>query len=256
MFIINLDELFWNASLEEVQKGYITSSDSNQYICLICGHSFISGYIYKQDETLMDARRAVEAHIKEQHGSMFTYLIGMGKEYTGLTDHQKRLLEFFYYGYSDKQIIEQTDATSTSTIRNQRFKLKEREKQARVFLAIMGLLSEKVSEAERFIDWPRAPLVMDDRFAVTVEENDKILEKYFKQGKDGSLDSFPTKEKKRIAILRHILNRFDRSRVYTEKEVNSILVDVYHDYVLLRRCLIDYGFMERLDDASKYWVHR
>ncbi len=253
---MNLDELFWNASLEEVEKGYTAAADSDQYICLICGQSFVSGYIYKQDETLMDARKAVEAHINEQHGSMFTYLIGMDKKYTGLTDHQKRLLEFFYYGYSDKEIMQQTDATNTSTIRNQRFKLKEREKQARVFLAIMGLWSEKVSEAERFIDWPRAPLVMDERFAVTAEENEKILEKYFRQGKNGILESFPTKEKRRISVIRHILSRFDRSRVYTEKEVNSILADVYHDYVLLRRCLIDYGFMDRLDDGSKYWVRR
>lgn len=57
-----------------------------------------------------------------------------------------------------------------------------------------------------------------------------------------------------MAILRHILKKFAASKNYTEKEVNAILKPIYDDYVLLRRQLIEYGFMERTQDGSSYWI--
>lgn len=37
-------------------------------------------------------------------------------------------------------------------------------------------------------------------------------------------------------------------------EVNEILKAIYSDFAILRRYLIDYGFMERSRDCTKYWV--
>jgi len=250
----NAEELFWNASLEELKKGYIFNQDTGEYLCLICAQSFIQGYIYKQDDELMDACRAVEYHIALQHGSMFAYFLEMDKKYTGLTDNQKQLLDSFYRGYSDREIALQMGVGSTSTIRNQRFKLKEREKQSRVFLAIMELLAERAAQADQFAHMPKSSRLSDDRVTIKEEDKQKMLNKYFKQGTDGPLEIFPTREKRRLLILEHIIKRFNREKTYGEKEVNAILAEVYHDYVLLRRCLIDYGFMDRYDDGSAYWV--
>lgn len=54
--------------------------------------------------------------------------------------------------------------------------------------------------------------------------------------------------------LENTLHRFELSRKYTEKEVNQILKEANPDYVTLRRYLIDYGFLDRYNDGSSYWV--
>jgi hypothetical protein len=118
----------------------------------------------------------------------------------------------------------------------------------------MELLGEQIPKKQSFIDIPRNAKQVDERFAITEQENESILNSYFKQGLNGPLDSFPLKEKKRVAILQHILKKFTANQRYTEKEVNAILKPLYEDYVLLRRLLIDYGFMTRTQDGSSYWL--
>ncbi|SDI45509.1 hypothetical protein SAMN05421868_106204 [Paenibacillus naphthalenovorans] len=55
-------------------------------------------------------------------------------------------------------------------------------------------------------------------------------------------------------IARLLQRRFQPGKRYTEPEVNRILEQVHPDYASLRRYMVDYGFMERLDDGSSYWV--
>ena len=77
----------------------------------------------------------------------------MDKKYTGLTEHQKDLLTYFKQGLTDKEILAELGSASTSTIRSHRFKLKEKEKQARVFLTIMGLVkSENEEGGDHFVN--------------------------------------------------------------------------------------------------------
>lgn len=118
----------------------------------------------------------------------------------------------------------------------------------------MELLGELVPKKQSFIEIPRSSRQVDGRFAITEQENHKILAAYFKQGLEGPLDSFPLKEKKRVAILRHLVKNFEAEKTYTEKEVNAVLMQFYANYVLLRRCLIEYGFMDRTQDGSSYWL--
>ncbi|RYD05882.1 hypothetical protein N752_08280 [Desulforamulus aquiferis] len=118
----------------------------------------------------------------------------------------------------------------------------------------MELLGERVPKKSSFIEIPRNTKMVDDRFAITEEDSKKILGAYFKQGLHGPLELYPLKEKKRVVILRHLIKSFDVDKTYAEKEVNEILKKYYSDYVLLRRNLIDYGFMERTQDGSLYWV--
>ena len=80
----------------------------------------------------------------------------------------------------------------------------------------------------------------------------KVLATYFPQGLDGPLATYPGREKRRLIVLKQLAERFSPHRTYNEKEVNAILSAVYEDHVLLRRQLIDYGFLSRRPDGSEY----
>lgn len=208
-------------------------------------------YPHNNRELFYEARKAMIHHINEEHQSMFDYLVSMDKKYSGISEHQRDLLLYFKQGLADKEIAHNIGG-STSTIRNHRFKLKEKEKQAKVFLAIMTLLEKE--KATNFVPFHKGAKMVDERYAVTQEEKEKVLSTYFRQGLDGPLDTFPSKEKRKIIVLQHILTKFDSSKKYTEKEVNEVLKQVFHDYVTIRRYFIEYGFMERSNDGAAYWI--
>ncbi|MFC7687939.1 DUF2087 domain-containing protein [Ureibacillus sp. GCM10028918] len=247
-------EILWSATLEEMKKGY--REDGNQYTCLLCGERVEKGIIYPEGNVLYEAKRFIRLHVEQAHGSVFEYLVGLDKKITGLTEHQTALLRHFYDGKSDKDIQEEMGIGSSSTIRHHRFVLKEKERQAKTLLAIMELLKEKDQNAPAFVPPHKNATMVDDRYSVTTDEQAKILEKYFTNGLNGPIAKFPPKEKQRIVILRAIVDRFDASAIYTEKEMNAILKEVYEDFVLLRRYLIEYGFFDRKADGSAYWVKK
>lgn len=249
-----LSEIFWNASVEDIKRGYIYRGDTGEYLCLICGRSFTKGIVYPESGVLYEAEKYMEVHIAKEHSSTFEFLLDLDKKYTGLTDHQKNLLRFFHKGYSDSEIVKEQDSGSTSTIRNHRFTLREKEKQAKVFLAIMELLNKKTSKKEGLINVHRSATMTDERYATTEEENEQTLSRYFKTGLEGPLSEFPAREKRKIVVLKHIIKRFELNKKYTEKEVNEVLKSIYPDFATIRRYLIEYGFMDRHDDGSLYWV--
>ncbi len=250
----DVSELFWQASAAEVKQGYRYDEAAGVYICLICGRTFEDGQVYRHGELLYEARKYAAVHIAESHRSVFDFLLSLDKKLTGLTEHQKAVLELFHAGKSDAEVAKELGTGSVSTVRNHRFALRERQKQAKVFLAIMELLAERTPKKTSFIDLPLNTRNVDERFAITAEENEMILAAYLPNGSDGPLKIFPGKEKKRLAILRHIVKYFDPAATYTEKEVNAVLKRFYDDYALLRRYLVDYGFLDRTVDGSKYWI--
>lgn len=91
---------------------------------------------------------------------------------------------------------------------------------------------------------------------ITNQKNDTVIRAYFKHGLNGKLAILPRKESKRLIVLRQLSARFTPGHEYSEKEVNGILSEVYQDYVTLRRNLVEYGFMVRLQDGSKYWAKK
>lgn len=253
---MDISEVFWNSSIEDIKRGYVYDEKKGIYICIICGESFEKGVIYKDADNLYEAEKYMKLHIVKKHGSVFEYLINMNKVYTGLTDIQSEYLAYYKNNFSDKEISEKMGG-SQSTIRNYRFKLREKEKQAKVFLAIMDIVNNeketfKQDKKEELITVHKSANMTDERFAITENEEDKIIKNYFH--KTGHLKEFPSKEKKKIAVLRHILKSFKRGEKYNEKQVNLILKRMYDDYVSIRRALIEYGFMDRKDDCSQYWV--
>jgi hypothetical protein len=133
--------------------------------------------------------------------------------------------------------------------------LKEKEKQARIYLVMMELLKEKNKKAMSMVSPHQTAKMVDDRYNITEAENEKLLKKYFPEGTDGKLSTFSMQEKHKVIVLREIVKHFESGLTYTEKELNEILKEIYeYDYVAIRRYLIEYGFMDRKDDCSLYWV--
>lgn len=251
-FTMELSDMFWNASLEELERGYLEEPDD--YLCLLCGKKIEKGIVYSGEGVLYEASRYIRVHIEQTHGSVFEHLIGLDKRLTGLTDHQNRLLRLFYEGKGDEAIQKELGIGSSATIRNHRFGLREKERQAKVFLTLMELLKTRDRTSPRFIAPHDTARMVDDRYKITPEENDKILERYFPKGPGGPLKTFEMKEKNKLVILRQIAKRFEPDRLYSEAEINAILKTAYPDYVTLRRYLIEYGFMGRKPDGSQYWL--
>lgn len=245
-------EKFWNASLEETKRGYV--EEPEHYVCLLCGTKTEKGVIYQQDGAFYDAEKYMKVHIGKAHESVFDFLIGLDKKITGLSDHQNSLLRLFYQGKSDAEIQREMGIGSSSTIRNHRFVLKEKERQAKVFLVLMELLRGIDKKSTRMVPPHKTAKMVDDRYSVTEDENSKVLERYFPHGLNGPLKTFAMKEKNKLVVLRQIIKRFETNRTYSEKEVNEILKDVYEDFATIRRYFIEYGFMDRKPDGSQYWV--
>ncbi|MEK4713964.1 MULTISPECIES: DUF2087 domain-containing protein [Sporosarcina] len=95
---------------------------------------------------------------------------------------------------------------------------------------------------------------MGERFTITDVEREKVLGNYFKQGLQGPLDVFPSKEKRKYIIAQEIIKQFEVDRMYLEKEINDLLATIYPDFATVRRFLIDYRFMTRSVDGKEYWI--
>ncbi|WP_338754540.1 DUF2087 domain-containing protein [Bacillus sp. FJAT-52991] len=251
---MEISDFFWNASLTELKRGYIEEKDS--YICLLCGKKIEKGVIYPYENMLYEAERYMRVHIESTHQSVFKYLIGLDKKLTGITDHQNQLLRLFYQGKTDKEVQAEMGIGSISTIRHHRFSLKEKERQAKIFLAIMELFKEKDQYAPAFIPPHKTAKMVDDRYDITQEEQEKVIQKFLPEGLEGGLEKFPPKEKQRLIVLREITKNLESERIYDEKELNQILKDIYDDYVMIRRYLIEYGLVDRKADGSQYWLKK
>ncbi len=254
---MDVSEFFWDAQFDELKTGYIEKE--SYFVCLLCGKKIEKGVIYPDEGTLYEAGRYMRIHIEKAHQSIFEYLINLDKRLTGLSDHQKSIINLFYQGKSDAEVQKEMGIGSRSTIRNHRFALKEKERQSKVFLAIMELVKEKnthasANHASAFLSPHETARMVDDRYNVTQEESEEILKKYFPEGTEGPLKTFSIKEKRKLVVLREIAKRFQIGKIYDEKQVDQILKNVYDDYVTLRRYLIEYGFLDRKPDGSQYWL--
>ncbi len=90
-------------------------------------------------------------------------------------------------------------------------------------------------------------------FTVTDEEKNEALSLYFESREPLVLRLFPRKQKRKYLCLLWIIDVFDKAVVYSENEIDDVLKGVYHNYVTLRRYLVDYRLLERKRDGSKYW---
>lgn len=197
-------ELIRNATIEDFKRGYLWDNKKGEFICLICGKN-------------IGVNTNIISDHMSSHGTPVERLLTLDKKYTGLTEIQKELLDMVSSKCSDKEIAINL-ACSESTVRNIRFSLRERARQARAFLAIMELVDEGTANSV----------------------NHKI--RYF-----------PIKEEKRKALLPRFANLFEPNRLYTELEVKTLINKVYDDDALIRRYLVDYGYLKRDKYGEKYY---
>jgi biotin operon repressor len=76
----------------------------------------------------------------------------------------------------------------------------------------------------------------------------KVFQTYFKRGR---LLKLPTQLKKRMLILEKIAAVFQDGISYSEQQVNALIEPMYDDYCLIRRLLVDEGYLDRKD--GNYW---
>ena len=224
------------------------------YKCLICNEVYTKGRIYEVNSYLYEAKKAMELHIKEYHKSMLDYLLNMNTAYTGITEVQRELIILIVQGLSDKEIANKL-GVAASTVRNHRYKLREKEKQAKLFLSMMELLASHTSKNicnEEICDSHAGATTLDDRYNITDKEKLQTVKSYMTE--EGALKNFPAKEKKKIIILEEIMKNFRKGKIYSEKDINKTLKRIYEDNATIRRYLIEYGFLDRSKDCSKYWV--
>ena len=70
----------------------------------------------------------------------------------------------------------------------------------------------------------------------------------------GRLHQWPARHKVQRMAIALLAQRFQPEREYREREVNETLMDghTFADWALLRRSLVDWGFMARESDGSRY----
>ena len=61
----------------------------------------------------------------------------------------------------------------------------------------------------------------------------------------------PAKRKKRLVVLRWLVDKFEPERHYSQTELNRTLAQHHPDTATIRREFIVYGFMDR--ESSVYW---
>ena len=134
---MELQTLFWNADISDIKRGFTFNKELNKFICLICGESFEKDIVFPVNDQFYNAHKMTEHHITAEHGGMFNYMINLNKSYTSLSENQTQVLIQMNQGLSDSEIAKNLSIT-TSTIRNYRFKFREKEKQAKIFLSLMN----------------------------------------------------------------------------------------------------------------------
>ncbi|MBN2384873.1 DUF2087 domain-containing protein [bacterium] len=72
---------------------------------------------------------------------------------------------------------------------------------------------------------------------------------------EGKFKAWPAKHKKQLFMVEFMSVKFLPHRHYTEREVNEVLLAFhsFDDPALLRRFLVDYGYLERDRAGRRYW---
>lgn len=70
----------------------------------------------------------------------------------------------------------------------------------------------------------------------------------------GQLKQWPAKHTYKQAVIQYLSTKFEPGKVYHEQEINQILKQwhTFSDWPLLRRSLIDYGYMARNQNGTEY----
>ncbi|ASZ07044.1 LytTR family transcriptional regulator [Enterococcus thailandicus] len=237
------------------QQDYLNgwTIEHETYQCLYCDVTFQFEKIYPDLTTpsaLQTAKGAITQHLRLAHGGPLHALLQLSRESLGLSESQYEIIQLFEKNLSDT-VIAQRLGISPSTVRNHRFKLKEKERQAKRLTALMKLLP---ASGQTFISPHTGARMLDERYNITPAEQEKILQTYLDD--NDFIQIFPSKEKRKIILLNYLTQKFDPKKNYSEHAINDILKQHVADFVSTRRYLIEYGFMQRTTDGKTYWLNQ
>jgi hypothetical protein len=93
----------------------------------------------------------------------------------------------------------------------------------------------------------RAAIPPPDEATQDEEPEDAVLRRFISRGR---LLAVPAARGKRLVVLDHLAGLFEPGRRYPEPEVNELLKRYHPDYAMLRRYLVDDGFLDREDEPA------
>ena len=93
----------------------------------------------------------------------------------------------------------------------------------------------------------RAAIPPPDEASQDEEPEDAVLRRFISKGR---LLAVPAARSKRLVVLDHLAGLFEPGRRYPEPEVNELLKRYHPDYAMLRRYLVDDGFLDREDEPA------
>jgi hypothetical protein len=79
------------------------------------------------------------------------------------------------------------------------------------------------------------------------ERGNEVVRRFISKGR---LLSIPAAHSKRLLVLEHLAGLFEPGRRYPEPAVNELLGRYHPDYAMLRRYLVDDGFLDRADEPA------
>jgi DNA-binding transcriptional ArsR family regulator len=68
---------------------------------------------------------------------------------------------------------------------------------------------------------------------------------------EGRVTKIPEGHRKRVVVLRWLVDQFKDGRLYKEREINEIIKRFHPDFATIRREFIGHGLMER--ESGTYW---
>lgn len=229
-----MDNLLLNATLQEIVQGYKETEDF--YICLICGKMFEKGEVFEDNDRYYDAKKMIEIHTEKEHGRIIDVLFDMEGKNFGLTDSQLGMMKAFAYEKSEEEIYDEFQITP-STIRNYRQKLREKQQQAKLLTAL-------------------TQLVKLERTKGTIRLNRKeklIIQQYFNT--NGVLKELPNKGKKKIIVLKHMIQSLKVGKKYSENEITKYLKSYTAQPIEIKSALIECGLLS-VDEQNNYFKEK
>ena len=191
-------------TLTELKNGYHYDSTQDHYICNYCEQHFPAKQIFPVGSQFYTAEYAVNNHISTEHKGTLYQLVSSHAKYNTLTQNQRELILLFASGQSDKEIAKKLDIAE-STVRRQRFTFREKAKQAKYYLAIYEQAFEHKGTLENtIIPIHSHASYVDDRYLITEQERNHILETTFCSFEPLVLKNFSAKEKKKVVKGRSV----------------------------------------------------
>lgn len=237
-------------TLTELEQGWHQTETA--FVCNYCEATFETTQVFPVADKFYPAAEMIRQHLATAHPNAVADLIHTPSKYNTLTAKQQALLVAFASGSKDAEIAREM-GVAAATIRHQKFTFREKAKQAKLYLAMYDRVFTQPTTADALVTLPEQVAPEDDRFALTTTEYHQALAKYFSTMNPLRLQRWPKKQKAILAVLRAVAATIPSDQRFTESALTTHLKPIYADYPLLRRYLVDYGFLKRTTSGSAYW---